>query len=127
VGLSGQRDPEGVVMQQWLKRLGVDESAVHVESDAATTWANAVYLREMLSEQGISTIILVTTAWHMPRSVWAFQEQGLKVIAAPCDYQVEPEPYDLRSYLPHWTHLSGSCDGLREYLGSYWYQLKLLL
>ena len=125
--LSQNNEPSGVVMQQWLKRFGVAESAIHVEADAATTWENAANIKALLAEKDIATVLLVTTAWHMPRSVWSFQQQGLKVIAAPCDYQVKRSPYDLRSYLPHWSVFSGSCDALHEYLGSFWYRIKQLI
>jgi len=125
--LSTTTEPEGAVMQRWLKRFGVAESAIHIEAAARSTWENAINIKAKLAEQDVSTVILVTTAWHMPRSVWSFESQGLKVIAAPCDYKVEREPYDLRSYLPRWNVFSESCDGLHEYLGLLWYRLKHLL
>lgn len=127
VALSATTETEGAVMQRWLKRFGVAESAIHVEAAARSTWENAMNIKEKIAAQDVSTVILVTTAWHMPRSVWSFERQGLKVIAAPCDYKVEREPYDLRSFLPRWNVFSDSCDGLHEYLGLLWYRLKSML
>jgi len=124
---SATTESEGAVMQRWLKRFGVAESAIHVEAAARSTWENATKIKEKVAEQGISAVVLVTTAWHMPRAVWSFESQGLKVIAAPCDYKVERDAYDLRSYLPHWNVFSESCDGLHEYLGLLWYRLRSLL
>lgn len=125
--LSEVTQPEGVVMQLWLQRFGVRESAIHAEAAANNTWESAANIKSKLTTKGISSVILVTTAWHMPRSVWFFEAQGLKVIAAPCAYQAKREPYDLRSYLPRWDTFADSCDGLHEYLAFLWYRLKFLL
>ncbi|PJA31823.1 MAG: YdcF family protein, partial [Zetaproteobacteria bacterium CG_4_9_14_3_um_filter_53_7] len=115
---------EGVVMKRWLIEFGVPEALISVESLANNTWENAANLKVLLHKQGINKVVLVTTAWHMPRSVRVFEMQGLQVIPAPCFYVVEREPYDLRSYLPRWTVFAESCDGLHEYLGMFWYRLK---
>ncbi|ATX81472.1 Uncharacterized SAM-binding protein YcdF, DUF218 family [Mariprofundus ferrinatatus] len=117
-------EPEGVVMQRWLKRFGVAEEKIHVEASSGNTWENAANLKKLLAENDISTVILVTTAWHMPRSVSSFRAHGLKVIAAPCDFKVSRRGYDLRSALPRWDVFAESCDGLHEYLGMLWYRLK---
>lgn len=111
-------------MQQWLRRFGVDDDRIHVESFASNTWENAANIKAMLDGKQVSTLILVTTAWHMPRSVRVFNEQGINVVPAPCDYKVDRGPYDLRSFLPRWGAFADSCDGLHEYLGMLWYSLK---
>jgi uncharacterized SAM-binding protein YcdF (DUF218 family) len=117
-------EPEGLIMQRWLVRLGVPRERTHAETAAKNTWENAANIAMLLKEKGIKQIVLVTTAWHMPRSVRVFESHGLQVIAAPCAYVVERGPYDLRSYLPHWGVLSASGDALHEYLGLLWYRLR---
>ena len=42
---------------------------------------------------GKSKLILVTTASHMPRSVYLFNNMGCNVIAAPCDFTVKDLDY----------------------------------
>lgn len=42
---------------------------------------------------GKSKLILVTTASHMPRSVYLFNKMGCNVIAAPCDFTVKDFEY----------------------------------
>ena len=42
---------------------------------------------------GKSKLILVTTASHMPRSVYLFNKMGCNVIAAPCDFSVKDLEY----------------------------------
>ena len=124
VVLSETSEPEGLLMKRMLIRLGLSDSMIHIETKATNTWENAVGVRRMLGAEGIHRIVLVTTAWHMPRSVWSFEQQGFEVIAAPCDYVVEREPYDIRSWLPRWDVMADSADGLHEYLGWAWYRLR---
>jgi uncharacterized SAM-binding protein YcdF (DUF218 family) len=81
-------------------------------------------MKKRLAAKGVNRIVLVTSAWHMPRSVWCFESHGFEVIPAPVDYLTEQEAYDLRSYLPRWTTLSDSGQALHEYLGLLWYRLR---
>ncbi|MDX8391754.1 MAG: YdcF family protein [Mariprofundaceae bacterium] len=122
--LSHDVEAEGDVMRRWLLYFGVQEAQVHSEAFADNTWQNAVKIRQMLQTQGVSRVLLVTSAWHMPRARWCFEQQGLYVIAAPTDYLTKQEAYDLRSYVPHWGVLADSATALHEYLGLFWYRLR---
>jgi len=122
--LSHEAEAEGSVMRRWLLSFGVTAQQVHSEVAANNTWQNAVQVQQMLQAQGIDHVLLVTSAWHMPRARWCFEQQGLYVIAAPTDYLTDQEAYDLRSYIPHWGTLADSARALHEYLGLFWYRLR---
>ncbi|MFC1542484.1 YdcF family protein [Pseudomonadota bacterium] len=117
-------EPEGEIMRRWLLRLGLKEGLVHAESASNNTWENAAFMKKMLASKGVSRVVLVTSAWHMPRAVWCFESHGFEVFPAPTDYLTEQKSYDLRSYLPRWTVLSDSGQALHEYLGLLWYRLR---
>lgn len=120
----GQRESEAGIMKRWLIWFGVDESRIHIESQANTTWENAKLSKPLLNSPYMQPIYLVTSATHMPRAVWCFQQQGLKVIPAPTDYSLTQTNYDLKSFIPHWNVLNDSSTALHEYLGLAWYWLK---
>ncbi len=122
--LSDAAEPEGEVMRRYLIRLGVPEEKVHAESLANNTWENAKLVKPLLEQAGIRRVILVTSAWHMPRSVWCFESQGIEVQAAPCAFAKGSGRYDVRSYLPDWQALGSSGNALHEYLGIVWYRLR---
>ncbi|MDX8380623.1 MAG: YdcF family protein [Ghiorsea sp.] len=119
---TGQAEAE--IMEKKLIWLGINKTNIHTENQANTTWDNAVLTKPILDTNNIKTIVLITSALHMPRSVWCFEMQGIKVISAPTDYLTEQKDYDLRSFLPRWNVLSDSSAALHEYLGYYWYKLK---
>lgn len=111
-------------MKRWLMWFGIAKEKIFVEAEANTTWENAALTKQLLSEKNIDSIILVTSANHMRRSVWCFEQQGLVVIPAPTDYLTEQESYDLRSFLPRWNVFNDSSQLLHEYMGLMWYKLK---
>ncbi|MBL4759275.1 MAG: YdcF family protein [Mariprofundaceae bacterium] len=120
--LSLGEEPEGKVMNRWLIKFGVDPTKVFREGKARTTWENAANLKNILNEKNIKKIILVTTAWHMPRAVHVFKAQGFDVIAAPCAFVSKRNAYNMFSLLPQAHVLADSSDALHEYMGMLWYQ-----
>ena len=51
---------------------------------------NAVYAKQVLHPGPGETWVLVTSAYHMPRSVGSFEAAGWKVIPYPVDYKTDP-------------------------------------
>jgi len=122
--LSERVTSESSVMKHWLISFGIDATRIHEENQANTTWENALSTKILLENKNISNVILVTSAWHMPRAAWCFEQQGLHVIPAPTDYLTDQAAYDIRSFLPRWDRLADSGHALHEYLGLFWYKLK---
>ena len=52
-----------------------------LEGQSRTTWENAQYSAQMLQAEGIQRVVLVTDAWHMPRSRWSYEQFGFQVLA----------------------------------------------
>jgi len=101
------------------EHFGVDSSDVIFESKAQNTRDNAVYTREALTEAGLGLdIILVTSAYHMPRSAAVFKKAGFAVTPAPIGYF--SDKYLSRKplmWLPGAAPLFESSIALREYMG----------
>lgn len=70
------------------------------EERSRTTWENAVYSAAMLKAEGIERIVLVTSAAHMPRSRWCFEQNGMTVIAAPVGFLGVPNGRPLGGWMP---------------------------
>ena len=86
-----------------------------LESQSRDTAENARLLAPMLQRDGVKRIVLVTDAWHMPRSVLAFEQTGLLVVPGPTGY-ILPERSDLMEWLPSASGLLASQQVLREWL-----------
>ncbi|HMO45206.1 MAG TPA: YdcF family protein [Rubrivivax sp.] len=74
---------------------------------ARTTAGNAREAAALLQAAGVHRIVLVTSAFHMPRAQRVFERAGLQVLAAPTAYfGWNDEPFA-------WTDLVPSGDALR--------------
>jgi uncharacterized SAM-binding protein YcdF (DUF218 family) len=77
----------------------------------------------MLRRDNIARVLLVTSAFHIPRARAAFAAQGLAVVAAPTGFHGPPFQ-DVGSLLPSATGLRDSSLACHEYLGRVWYALR---
>jgi uncharacterized SAM-binding protein YcdF (DUF218 family) len=73
-------------MSEFIQLMGVPKSAVIQESASANTYQNAVDVKAILQARNIHKILLVTSAFHMPRALALFKHQGVDTIAAPGDF-----------------------------------------
>jgi len=105
----------------WLS-LGVDKSRITLEKESVDTKGNAKGVAEFAKG---STVLLVTSAFHMPRSVLAFERAGVRVIAAPTDYRAKRSPLTWADFLPDTYRLDCSRLALHEYLGILYYRLTM--
>jgi uncharacterized SAM-binding protein YcdF (DUF218 family) len=78
---------EAEAARMLYESLGADVGHVVFEGEARTTQENALYAKAAGDPQPGETWLLVTSAWHMPRSVGVFRKQGWPVIAYPVDYR----------------------------------------
>jgi uncharacterized SAM-binding protein YcdF (DUF218 family) len=104
-----------------LISLGLPPERIVRETKSRNTWQNARYVAETL---GYHQVILVTSAYHIPRSVFCFEQNGISVIPAPTDYYCQRNrKYDLFSFLPSMEAFRGTWTALHEYIGLVQYRL----
>lgn len=104
---------------------GVQEEQFLMETASRNTWENAVYSWRMLSPKKVTRVILVTSAFHMPRSVGSFKKAGFEVVPAPVDFNgmMMNQPTVLK-WLPDSGALARTSMVIREYLGLWVYKLR---
>lgn len=97
-----------------------------IESRSNTTWENARYIAQRLKTLGLTRILLVTDAAHMPRALYAFGRNGLQPLPAPTNFisVTQNEISPLARYLPQGRAVWESAYAIHEYLGWLWYRLK---
>ena len=94
-----------------------------LEERSRTTWENALYSASMLKDAGIDRIVLVTSASHMPRSRWCFEQNGLQVIVAPMGFVGVPNGRPFGGWLPETKAVWQNGLLLNEALGMLIYPL----
>ena len=115
-----------------LLDLGVPEGAIRVESEARNTEENAKFVEKILeprnSQNTRKRVLLVTSAWHMRRSVLMYRKYApsLEIIPAAADYEATVQtgrPFSLKDLWPDATMFYANSYILKEYIGYWGYRL----
>lgn len=83
--LEGEGD--AVTAQRLLTALGVAPERLVLESESRNTYENAVFTRKLVMPKPGETWLLVTSAFHMPRSKALFDKVGFETTPWPVDYR----------------------------------------
>jgi uncharacterized SAM-binding protein YcdF (DUF218 family) len=134
VDWKGGGTPESADMAEIAQTVGVPASAILQDPDSHNTYQNAVNVGKILDAKGIKgSVLLVTSAMHMTRSLLIFQRQGIKTIAAPTDFQITQQDIEASQrnwqaaaldFLPDTYYLHQSTKALKEYIGLIIYRLR---
>ncbi|CAM3259983.1 hypothetical protein BZK31_24900 [Pseudomonas floridensis] len=108
---------EASIMAQSLR----DDFGVSVrwqEGLSRTTWENATMTAAILQPLGIKRVVLVTQAWHMPRTRWSFEKAGFTAVAAPVGFLGVDNARPFGGWLPESRAFTQSGLLLNEAMGS---------
>lgn len=112
---------EAQAMAQMLAQLGVPESAMRLETTSRNTRENAANVRALLDQLRVRRVLLVTSAFHMPRAVKTFAtvlpDAGLQVIPISTDVQVTEEHVTWQMWLPSLEGLLSVSKAVKEIAG----------
>ncbi|NOJ49404.1 YdcF family protein [Bradyrhizobium archetypum] len=108
-----EADFAGVIFES----LGIDKSRLIMERASRNTQENAEFSKALLAPKEGERWLLVTSAFHMPRSVGLFRKAGFAVEPYPVDWRV-----GARSDAFNFTNIAidglGRTDlGVREWMG----------
>jgi uncharacterized SAM-binding protein YcdF (DUF218 family) len=116
------RTAEATLMRAALER-GFDVPVTWSDDQSRTTYENALYAARLLIPDHITSVIVVTHAWHLPRALWAFERAGMKPLPwpVPRDF-VRLQRLD--DVLPSVAALHESSHALHEMTGALYYRLR---
>lgn len=118
----GEPPSEAAIMAQSLERdFGV--KVRWQEGLSRTTWENATMTAAVLQPLGIKRVILVTQAWHMPRSRWSFEKAGFTVVSAPVGFLGRDNALLFGGWLPESRAVWQNGQLLNEAAGLWTYRL----
>lgn len=121
--LFDQSFKEAVLMKDLAIEFGVPKDKILVETQSRNTRENVVYTKQMLDKMKAKKIILVTSAFHVPRSYALFKKAGVDAVPVPTDFVVTDEKYSPFSFIPNSGNLSLSSIAIKEYVGLFVYRL----
>ncbi|WP_374462675.1 YdcF family protein [Chryseobacterium sp.] len=80
------RISEAELFREHLKKMGVAEADIIKEDKSMNTYENAKYSSRILKQMAPSSVDLVTSGFHMKRSVALFQTFGLNPVPNASDF-----------------------------------------
>jgi len=98
--------------------LGFPARDIVTENQSRNTRENAEAVQKLLPHK---TIVLVTSAFHMRRSVAIFKKQGFSVLPAPVGYRSQTRHGSFTDYIPQASALATSSMAIADYLSLSWY------
>jgi len=121
--VTAQEYKEAEMAQLLFEQLGLGERAIIYESESRNTSENASNSKELVMPKSGENWLLITSAFHMPRSVGVFCQQ---------QWNVQPYPVDHLSQKGNLLRVSYSLSGnlsvletaVREWVGLVAYRLS---
>jgi len=104
------------VARRMFKEQGMDISKIIFERQSRNTWENGLFSKELINPQSGENWVLITTAWHMPRSMDIFCKVGWNVNPYPVDFHTQPDSL-FRVSWGFAGNLSGLVTGVKEWIG----------
>ncbi len=110
------------VLAQAAISFGVDESSIIKLGESTNTFQEA---RAYFNKFGVTyPLVVVTSASHMHRAIWVFENRGLSPVAAPANHKIKDRnvryPYE---WIPKAEKIRRSERAFHEYIGILWYRL----
>lgn len=115
--------PEADLARRFFTRMGLPPERVRYESASRTTYENAVFTAQLPGLDKTQPWLLLTSAWHMPRAMAAFQSQGWNVTPWPVDFRSRAAQEDWIAFslgggVQQWERLLHESVGLLVYWAS---------
>ena len=86
-----QKDKAADIAKKLFKQLNFDVTRIVFEKESRNTYENAIYSKKIVQPFKNENWILITTGWHMPRSVGIFCKAEWPVIPYPVDHQTNKD------------------------------------
>ena len=123
---AGVMHSEADKVLEGLKATGMNTEGMMSLGVCSDTRDEALKVADLMKEKGWKRVLLVTSAYHMPRSVGTFEKAGITVEAVPCNYLSSVNRVGVLT----WLHLPHS-DAFRvfgawfhEVIGTWVYQWR---
>jgi len=105
-----------------LQRLGIAKERMIMERRSRNTYENAVFTKALVNPKPGERWLLVTSGYHMPRSVGIFRKAEFAVEPYPVDWRVGDKLSRLETIAA--DGLSRTDLAIREWLGLITYRLR---
>ncbi len=113
--------------KRFLRRLGIPASDILIETKSRNTYENALYTKELLEAKGIEKnqrLLLITSAFHIPRAEKCFKKVNLEVVPFSVDFQAHPLDFHPEYFIPSTSGIDNWQLLIKEWVGIVVYKMR---
>jgi uncharacterized SAM-binding protein YcdF (DUF218 family) len=115
--------PEGEYLRDVAIKYGVPNKNILLTKNVENTDQEAKAVAELLNKAS-PKIILVTSAFHMPRAQKVFEAVGIKIEPFAVDFLIGADKYTIMNFIPSAEALNQTSFFIRELIGRLYYNFK---
>tara|TARA_B110000027_G_scaffold3837_1_gene3435 strand:+ start:97 stop:837 length:741 start_codon:yes stop_codon:yes gene_type:complete len=114
--------PEGEYLKYFAIKFGVPEESISITNIVQNTAEEAKSVKKILNLNEVK-IILITSAFHMPRAKKVFEASNIKVIPFAVDFQSTHKNFTIMDLIPSANSFMRTSFFVREMIGRLYYNL----
>lgn len=116
---------EAAVIARQLAEWGIEKERITIEDKAQNTRENALFSQQIAKERGFTTVLVVTSAFHMSRAEGCFNAVGMKVDTLPVDFRAHARSgHAAGDWVPRVDGLGDMSGTLHELFGRIVYRVR---
>ena len=115
--------PEGEYLRDVANKFEIPRKDILLTENVENTDQEANSVKKLLTIND-PKIILVTSAFHMPRAQKVFEAAGINVVPFPVDFRSEAHKLTFMDYMPSGEAIKDTSRFVREMIGRTYYNLK---
>ena len=115
--------PEGEYLKDFSIKYGIPEDRILLTDNVQNTDQEAISVKKLIKTNE-ANIILVTSAFHMPRAKKVFEAANIKVIPFAVDFKTPIKKITIMDFIPSANSLKDTSHFFREMIGRLYYNLK---
>lgn len=116
--------PEAAYTADLLQEWGIPQSAIIFEGKSRSTRENAVETSRLLKNRQLSRVLLVTSAFHMPRALATFRGVGIDAFPSPSSISAELTQPTFMTWIPSLDGLGTIQSVMHEKIGIFVYRMR---
>lgn len=106
----------------FFEQMGLDTSRIIFDSQSRNTQENVENAFQLVQPKKSENWVLITSAWHMPRSVGIFRKMNWEVIPFPVDFQTTGQ-LKMGIDMPNFSAVATFSNVIYEWIGLFYYWL----
>jgi len=118
------KESESSIYKKILIDSGISKEDIFIEESSRNTAENSKYIKEIMHNNNFKSGILITSAYHMPRSMAIFKDDSLIFYPESAGYLENISNKKFLNYLPNFENLSIFNIVLHEYIGRIYYYMR---